>query len=169
MSYRDGVDRDDTCGGSVSGYDSRRDTLAHIGEVRVLLMAVVRDFQYRASDHDRSKLIKPEKPVFDRMVPKLQELEYGSPEYMASLEEMGEALQHHYAKNRHHPEHFVDGISGMNLLDVIEMLADWKAATKRMADGGDLDESITINARRFGYGPELEGLLRNTARDMGWL
>jgi hypothetical protein len=81
---------------------------------------------------------------------------------------MGEALQHHYEVNRHHPEHFPNGIDDMNLLDVIEMLADWKAATLRHADG-DLDRSITQNAERFGYGAQLEGILRNTARQLAWI
>ena len=54
------------------------------------------------------------------------------------------------------------------LLDVIEMLCDWKAATMRHADG-DLGKSIRINAERYGFGPEIEALLRNTAHRMGWL
>jgi hypothetical protein len=56
----------------------------------------------------------------------------------------------------------------MSLLDVIEMLADWKAATERHADG-DLDRSITHNPERFGYGDEIERLLRSTAIELGWL
>lgn len=81
---------------------------------------------------------------------------------------MKPALDHHYAHNRHHPEHFPDGIRGMSLLDLVEMLADWKAATERHADG-DLARSIEINQARFGYGDELKVVLRNTAKDMGWI
>lgn len=81
---------------------------------------------------------------------------------------MGEGLQHHYAVNRHHPEHHADGIHGMNLIDLVEMLADWKAATLRHADG-DLARSIEQNRERFGYGDEIAGLLLRTAEDMGWL
>ena len=56
----------------------------------------------------------------------------------------------------------------MNLLDVIEMLADWKAATLRHADG-DLARSIDINAERFGMSDEFANLLRKTAVDLGWM
>jgi hypothetical protein len=38
----------------------------------------------------------------------------------------------------------------MDLVQVIEMLADWKAATLRHADGS-LTRSIIQNADRFGY------------------
>jgi hypothetical protein len=56
----------------------------------------------------------------------------------------------------------------MNLLDVTEMLADWKAATESRPEGS-LSTSITVNAKRFGYGPEMTQLLMNTARDLDWL
>ena len=149
-------------------YDSTDDTLAHISEVRILLAGVVTDIQERMRDHDQSKLEAPEKEIFDAVTPKLRTLTYGSPEYHASLEEMGPALDHHYAHNRHHPEWHEDGIHGMNLVDLIEMLADWKAATMRHEDG-DLKRSIDINAERFGYGEEIHTLLLTTARDLGWL
>jgi hypothetical protein len=70
-------------------------------------------------------------------------------------------LDHHYAANTHHPEHYPDGIQGMNLLDVLEMLCDWKAATMRH-NNGDIRKSIEINQQRFGYSDELKTLLLNT-------
>jgi hypothetical protein len=149
-------------------YDSTADTLRHIFRVRDLLDEVIGDFDDRWSVHDASKLDSPEKEVFDRVTPLLKELEYGSDEYFATLKDMKVALDHHYATYRHHPEHFENGIRGMNLIDMTEMLADWKAATERM-DDGNLERSININAERFGYGKEIELLLMNTARDMGWL
>ena len=149
-------------------YDSRPDTIKHIDRVRELLGDVVHDLRIRAAEHDKSKLVEPEKPIFDEFTPKLASTTYGSPEYEAHREAMGEGLSHHYAHNRHHPEFHENGIKGMNLLDIIEMLADWKAATERH-DDGDLARSIGQNAERFGYGSEMIGLLYRTARDMGWL
>jgi len=149
-------------------YDSRPDTYAHIATVREYLLRVVHDLIYRAHDHDLSKLESPEREVFDEYTPKLKDSTYGSDEYKAFLAGMGEGLRHHYEVNRHHPEHFEGGIHDMTLVDLIEMLADWKAATLRHADG-DLDRSITQNAERFGYGEEFERLLRNTAREFGWI
>ena len=149
-------------------YDSRPDTYAHIAEVRGRLLNVAVMLVRRAHEHDASKLVSPEVEVFDEFSPKLRDSTYGSDEYREFLVGMGEGLAHHYAHNRHHPEFFPDGVAGMNLLDVIEMLADWKAATLRHADG-DLARSIEQNRERFGYGDEFARLLTNTARDMGWL
>lgn len=53
------------------------------------------------------------------------------------------------------------GISGMSLLDLVEMLCDWKAATLRHNDG-DIRKSIEINQKRFGYSDELKRILLNT-------
>lgn len=143
-------------------YDSRPDTHEHIGVVRAYLLDVVRDLLARAHVHDQSKLESPEVGVFDEFTPKLRDSTYGSDEYEGFRAAMGEGLKHHYAANSHHPEHYGDGIHGMDLLDLVEMLCDWKAATMRHADG-DLDRSITVNRERFGYGDEIEGLLRRTA------
>lgn len=91
----------------------------------------------------------------------LKGITYGSDEYKAQLEKLKPALSHHYAHNSHHPEHYVTGIDGMNLLDVIEMLVDWKAASERHADG-DIMRSIDINSERFKISPQLRSILENT-------
>lgn len=144
------------------GYDSRPDTHEHIAVVRGLLLGAVKELLDRAHRHDRSKLQEPERSVFDEATPKLRELEYGSDEYRSTLAHMQEALDHHYRHYRHHPEHHPNGIADMTLIDMLEMLVDWIAAGRRHASGGDPYASIEINAKRFGYGPEIERLLRNT-------
>lgn len=149
-------------------YNSRVDTYAHIATVREYMTKIIANLMWRANDHDLSKLSEPELSVFDVVTPKLRELTYNSPEYKASLAEMGDALKHHYSVNDHHPEHFENGIAGMDLMQVMEMLCDWKAATLRHADG-DLRKSIEQNAARFGYGWDVRDLLMNTAENMGWL
>ncbi len=149
-------------------YDSTGDTHRHINQVRLKLRQVIQDLWVRASHHDRSKLLPPEKDIFDEYTPKLAGSTYGSDEYMEFLKGMKIGLEHHYAHNDHHPEHFEDGVSGMNLVQLLEMLCDWKAATLRH-DDGDLGESIRINAERFGYGPEIEAVLYSTAKYFEWL
>jgi Family of unknown function (DUF5662) len=149
-------------------YDSRADTLLHSQRVGELIGAVVKDLLGRASCHDRSKTQPPEVEVFDEFTPQLKTLTYGSDEYAASLTAMGGGLAHHYAVNRHHPEHFPDGIAGMTLVDVVEMLADWKAATERVRDG-DLGRSLDIQQDRFSISADLTAILRNTAEHLGWL
>ena len=59
------------------------------------------------------------------------------------------------------------GIYGMSLLDLIEMLADWKAATARHADG-DILKSIEINKKRFEIPDQLVGIFLNTLRELNW-
>lgn len=148
-------------------YDSRPDTEAHIARVQALLGSVEAELKYRADTHDESKLRSPEKEMFDRFTPLLRMLTYGSPEYEAMRREMlNTALAHHYKHNAHHPEHYPNGINGMSLLDVLEMLCDWKAATERHADG-DIRQSIEINRARFGEA-DLYHVMLNTVEELGW-
>jgi hypothetical protein len=116
-------------------YDSSKDTEEHVVNVRENIRKFCTMMFTRGLEHDQSKFENPEKQVFDRVTPALKALTYGSDEYLAQLAEMGEALQHHYKCNRHHPEHFEDGVLGMTLVDVVEMFCDWCAATERHDDG----------------------------------
>lgn len=149
-------------------YDSRPDTIEHALRVRQLLMPVIRNLNERSKVHDASKTHPPELEVFDVYTPKLKHSTYGSEEYKGFLAEMKPALDHHYAENRHHPEHFEDGVVGMTLVDLIEMLADWKAATERHADGS-LPWSLHVNQERFQIDWQLYAILENTARYFGWM
>lgn len=146
--------------------DSKPETRKHIAQVALFLLRAVEELGERAAKHDASKLESPEVEVFDRETPVLSGLTYGSPEYAECLARMKPALDHHYAVNRHHPEHFAaDGIRGMSLLDLLEMICDWMAAARRHADG-NVRRSIEINQKRFGYGDDLKQILQNTVRDM---
>lgn len=140
-------------------------TYEHLEHVRRLLREVGNALIARGESHDRSKLGQFERETFAEYSPKLKGLTYGSDEYKRCLEGMAPALTHHYACNRHHPEHFVQGINGMNLVDVVEMFVDWLASTRRHADG-DIHKSIEINKTRFGMSEQLTSILRNTAFDL---
>lgn len=145
-------------------YDSKQDTLKHKKIVKELMTEVINELKKRANNHDNSKLHSPEKPIFDEYTPKLTNTTYGSNEYKQYLKEMQVALNHHYAHNRHHPEYFENGVQGMTLIDICEMLCDWKAATLRHTDG-DVFKSVEINQERFGYGDELKQIFINTIHD----
>lgn len=177
------------------------ETLKHILTVQHYLNRVVHELLRRSEAHDQSKLEQPEVAAFTEWTPKLAGSTYGSEEYAQFRQALGPALDHHYAKNRHHPEHFpamsgldidlfarnldnlkaAEGVSqsfirhlerllanmespinGMNLVDLVEMFADWKAATMRHHDG-NLLKSIEVNAKRFAMSPQLEAIFRNTA------
>lgn len=122
---------------------------------------VIQDLFERAVIHDYSKFSPEEFDDFERVTPRLKTLTYGSEEYRASLREIKPAIQHHYQVNSHHPEHYPDGINGMNLLDVIEMVCDWIAATERVKDG-DIYKGLEINKERFHIDDQLYGIIKNT-------
>lgn len=148
-------------------YDSREYVEDHIERVQNYIGLFTYLLISRGNNHDRSKLEEPEKSIFDVYTPKLREVEYGSPEYKQYLSEMKVALDHHYSNNRHHPEAFVDGVNGMNLVDIVEMLCDWKAANEKKGTM-DFVESIKMNQERFGMSDQLTSILLNTVRDFGW-
>jgi Iap family predicted aminopeptidase len=56
-------------------------------------------------------------------------------------------------------------ISQMNLVDLIEMLCDWYAASLRHNDG-DIFKSIELNQERFEYSDELKQIFINTIKDL---
>lgn len=142
--------------------DAKFKTLRHIETVRNYLNLVIKELIQRQEQHDQTKLQSPEAETFEEYTYKLRGVTYGSPEYKQFLKEMQPTLDHHYAAYRHHPEHFKNGIKDMNLVDLIEMMCDWKASTLRHSDG-NIHRSIEINKERFGYSDELSQILENTA------
>jgi hypothetical protein len=144
-------------------YDSSADTLKHIKRVGILLNKMIVNLLSRIDNHDSSKLRSPEKETFDEMTPKLKDSTYGSEEYKDFLKEMKKALDNHYANNSHHPEHYTNGVDDMDLVDLLEMFCDWKAASERNTNG-DIYESIEINKKRFNISDQLTQILINTAK-----
>jgi len=138
------------------------ETWRHIDLLRKLLRIMSVALLERGETHDRSKFDRTEVDTFTEFTPKLKSTTYGSDEYKAFLVAMKPALDHHYAHNRHHPEHFVRGVQGMHLVDLLEMTCDWYASTKRHSDG-DIHRSIDLNQKRFGLSDELTTILHNTA------
>ncbi len=137
------------------------ETFKHKYNVNILMNEIVEELQCRGVTHDDSKLNDPEAQIFAEYTPKLKGSTYGSEEYAKNLKEMGAALEHHYRSNQHHPEHFENGIRDMTLLDLIEMICDWKAASFRHANG-DVKESIKINQKRFNFSDDLKKIFENT-------
>lgn len=158
-------------------------TLAHIREVQRQLQHIASVLAERGIVHDASKLQLPEVDGFNPLGTNLKGVTYGSAEYRRTIDEvLGPALNHHYCSNSHHPEYYAsyttddkgkrvyrkDGITKMSLLDLVEMLADWKAATMRHADGS-MFRSFQINRERFGIPKDLFLSLVNTAFELKWL
>jgi Family of unknown function (DUF5662) len=141
-------------------YDSRADILQHILDVRAQIETFVIEMLKRGSVHDASKFDEEEKPAFDEALPLLRGVAYGSPAYLEVLDRLGPALDHHYRHNSHHPEHYgAQGIAGMDLFDVVEMVCDWIAAAKRNPDDG---VKLAYNVELFGIDKQLASILANT-------
>lgn len=149
----------------VKKYDSTKDTQKHIDRVIELCNKSCDLFQKQYMNHDKSKLSNPEKELFDIYTPKLKDCEFNSSEYKTYLKELSVALEHHYSKNRHHPEHFKNGIKEMTLFDILEMLCDWVASSERNKNGNPY-KSIDELQERFGYSNELKEILKNTLDEL---
>ena len=155
-------------------YDSRPETWEHIDRVRHFLKLAINNLGSRGDEHDQSKLVEPELSAFDVATPKLAGLEYGSEEYKQSLRDLGPALAHHFEHNDHHPEHFENGVRGMSLMALIEMLCDWRAASERVKQRTDdpkkmasFESGLAYNKERFGISDDLYNVLVNTVRELG--
>lgn len=139
------------------------ETQRHIETVRKYIRFFIDKLDLRGVKHDASKLESPEVECFAELTPKLATATYNSEEYQQFLDKLKPALDHHYASNRHHPEHFVNGVTDMTLIDILEMFCDWKASSLRQNDG-NLLKSIDVNAERFHMDGQLRQILINTAR-----
>jgi hypothetical protein len=124
------------------------ETEKHIQRVGYYLTIFINQITKRALNHDKSKLEEPEKSIFEKFTPLLKNCTYGSEEYQQFLKEMKPALDHHYSNNRHHPEFHKDRIKGMTLIDLIELIADFKAASERQ-ENGDVYKSIEISQKKI--------------------
>lgn len=147
---------------SIEEYKTNNETKAHITNVQKYIKKFTDALTQRGINHDLSKMDDPELPLFVEYTGKLAKCTYGSDEYKKFLEGLKPALDHHYAKNRHHPEHYTNGIDDMTLVDLMEMFADWKAATLRHNDG-NLLKSIDVNSKRFKISEQLKKIFQNTA------
>lgn len=149
-------------------YDSTADTLRHIRRVQQLLEAFAAELVKRGQDHDRSKLGPVEKPVRDANPPDYSTV-FGSQRARELSQALRPAIEHHHKVNSHHPEFYgAHGIAGMDLVDLVEMFLDWKAAGEPYP-ADNIARSLEINRERYGLEPQLLAILTNTARNFGWL
>ena len=146
--------------------DYIRGEMDHKKLVGHYLSLFINELVQRALHHDNSKLTMPEEfDAFSQISLALKPLAYGSEEYKARLREFKPALDHHFAMNRHHPEHFPNGINDMTLMDLVEMvLGDWMAASLR--SNTDIQKGLLINKERFGIGDQLFGIIQHSVDEM---
>lgn len=148
---------------------SVKETVEHIKEVQIAMEMIVTDLTARSIDHDKSKFDPIEKGPLDAvalLILSEGRAPYGTDEYKRRTEMLRPMLDHHYAVNDHHPEHYENGIAGMSLMSLVEMFADWRAANIQRDNGAPMNLSFSIE--RLKIEPQLAEILRNTARQLGW-
>jgi len=129
-----------------------------------LLSPIIQELIQRASVHDDSKFEDDEFPGYVKAKEEFKNVQYGTEEYNELRKKFAGPIGTHYKKNRHHPEFHPNGIEDMNLLDLLEMLVDWKAASLRDRDGGSIEKSIRVSAEKYQISPQLIKILENTAK-----
>jgi|SRR5579859_112605 len=140
------------------------DIIDHKQRVANYLRIIANDLFKRAAEHDNSKFSPEEFEAYEKAFPGLQKYAYGTPEFKAELRKIKPAIEHHYAHNRHHPEHYKNGINDMNLSDMMEMGCDWLAASSRSKTG--LEKGLLMNKERFGIGDQMFGIIQRTIIDL---
>jgi hypothetical protein len=139
-----------------------KETKKHILRVQHFLSLVIKELEKRGEAHDQSKLQSPEVEVFAKETPHIKGLQFGTQEYEDCKKRMVVALDHHYANNSHHPEYYCsEEMSGMCLIDLIEMFCDWRAATERHKNG-DIKKSIEIQGEKYQIPEMLKRMMHNT-------
>ena len=138
-------------------------TAQHRARVRHLLHEARVELRRRGEEHDTSKFEEVELvPLAEmqRLVEEEGQAAYGSPEYERRKKLLAPMLTHHYAQNSHHPEHYENGVNGMDLFDLMEMFFDWKAASER----GEEVMNLSTACARYNVSQQLYEILANTAR-----
>lgn len=152
---------------AVKKTDSSATTLKHINRVAELLNNIAIMLIKRASLHDASKLVSPEKDILDIMVYINQNegpAPYGSVEYQRRSQFLKPFLDSHYSKNDHHPEYHPNYLNSMNLMQITEMAMDWWAAAER---GGETVINLTHSAERFCMSDQVKQIIANTYDALG--
>lgn len=123
---------------------------------------IIQDLIKRAEEHDMSKFSESEFAGLIAAHEDIQAHPFGTPEHEEARKKHSTVFNSHYKENRHHPEHFENGVEGMTLVDLIEMLCDWKSSSMRTSEGS-IENSIKSAAEKYNIEPQLLKILENTA------
>lgn len=142
------------------------DTDHHIGLVQEWMRRAWNLLELQLLTHDESKYSEEEAEIYAVVTPEFAKYEYGTPEHSAVGDKLGPAWKHHLANNPHHPEYHDNGVDDMDLLYIVEMLCDWKAASMRNPNQ-DFKKSLQLNLDKKKVAPQLQSVMINTAARLG--
>lgn len=143
--------------------DFLTDTILHIKEVQSNLEIFSYELRKRGVEHDMTKLQEPEFTAFVSTRDRFKKANYGTPEYQELVEEIKPAVNHHYENNRHHTGFHENGINDMNFIDILEMIADWKAAERRSPDKS-LEDTLDYAFKKYQIDDQLKKIFINTMK-----
>ena len=144
--------------------DYVKDLIDHKQRVAGYMQIVANELFKRATVHDNSKFSPEEFDLYEATFPELEKYTYGSQEYEEAVKKLGPAWSHHCQVNDHHPEYFRDGVRGMNLIQLVEMLCDWLATSERSQR--DFLQGLEMNKERFHIDDQLFEAFKNTVREI---
>lgn len=146
------------------------DTRKHQQAVAKALIVFAQKLLDRAVKHDASKLEEPERSHYIAPVYALNtgEVPYGSERYKELCRQMGPGWDHHKFANDHHIEFFEpysiqtlnDPFRALDLFALVEMLADWIAASQRR--GNNPEDALKYLKEKHPMDEQLEAMIRNT-------
>lgn len=142
--------------------DYVKDVIDHKQRVAGYMQTIANDLFRRAYIHDNSKFSPEEFEAYEEAFPNLQKYAYGTEELRAELRKIKPAIQHHFKANDHHPEWHDQGVGGMSLVQLLEMVCDWLAASERSQT--DFSQGLEINKERFHIDEQLFEVIKNTVK-----
>lgn len=135
----------------------------HIMTVQSLVRRLAYQLMLRADTHDLSKFAPDEFGGMIEIDRIADEQGLNSPAYMEALS--GGAIQLHQSRHPHHPEYHSRGIEDMSLLDIVEMVCDWKAANQLRGHPA-WGESVQMMADRLNLSSEYLFLINLIAKEL---
>jgi hypothetical protein len=144
------------------------ETILHVSEVSENIEVIASELRKRGISHDRTKFQAIEFEAFVSTREQFKNATYGTPEYQSCVDAIQPAVEHHYQNNRHHPGFHPNGVSNMTLIDLVEMVADWKAAERRSPDKKLID-TLDSSFNKYGIGEQLGCMIKNTLASLGWI
>ncbi len=144
------------------------DILLHISKVQENLSQIRAILEARGIAHDRTKFLAIEFDAFVEARSKFKEANYGSLEYQEYIDMIRPSIDHHHANNRHHTAFYKNGFSDMNLFDILEMLADWEAASRRNP-GLSFADSLPKAFERYSIPSNVQKHIVATLKYLKWI
>lgn len=132
--------------------------------VFVYLLKVCFILLRRGMVHDLSKFGKDEFSILVENIHFFRTIPYATNDYEKYIKTIYSATEHHYGKNSHHPQHY-GNIEEMGFLDLVEMLCDWKAATRKCRHD-NIEKSMEYNKNKFHFSDAFNVKLQQLAREM---